>query len=85
MRAKAGSRDLAVRSVAYGLISKWIIKQFSMKTSLSVVLFLALASMLSSCEAIGTIFEAGVWTGVLIIALVVGLIIFIIAKAGRKK
>ena len=61
-----------------------ITKNSIMKTSLSAIMLLALTSMLSSSEAIGTIFEAGVWTGVLVVALVVGLIIFIIAKMGKK-
>lgn len=52
-----------------------------------VYLFAVLLSMigLQSCELIAGIFKAGVWTGILIVAVVVGLIIWIIAKlAGRK-
>jgi hypothetical protein len=50
-------------------------------------LLLAVCAMmgLSSCEVIGGIFKAGVWTGILIVAAVVGLIIFIIARMTGKK
>ena len=36
---------------------------------------------LSSCEIIGGIFKAGVWVGVLLVVVVVGLVVFLIAKA----
>lgn len=52
-----------------------------------VYLFAVLLGMmgLQSCELIAGIFKAGVWTGILIVAVVAGLIIWIIAKmAGRK-
>ena len=42
---------------------------------------LAIISMLSSCQVIGGIFKAGVWTGIIVVVLVVAIIIFIIAKA----
>jgi len=45
---------------------------------------LSLSLIFSSCEVIGGIFKAGVWSGVLIVVLVVALIIFIIAKMGKK-
>jgi len=41
---------------------------------------LALITMLSSCQAIEGIFKAGVWTGIILVVLVVAVIIFIIAK-----
>jgi len=47
-------------------------------------ILLPLFSALSSCEVIGGIFKAGVWSGVLIVVLVVALIIFIIAKTSKK-
>lgn len=43
-----------------------------------VVLFL------SSCQVIGGIFKAGVWTGILAVAVVVGLIIFLISRGGKR-
>jgi hypothetical protein len=35
---------------------------------------------LSACRVIGDIFKAGVWTGVILVVVVVGLIIFVLAK-----
>ena len=48
-------------------------------TTLAAFLLVFLAS-LSSCELIGDIFEVGLWTGVIIVALVVGLIFWIIRR-----
>ena len=39
---------------------------------------------LSSCEIIGGIFKAGVWTGILVVAAILGLIIWIVARMGKK-
>jgi hypothetical protein len=39
--------------------------------------------LFSSCEAIGGIFKAGVWVGILLVAIVVFLILFLINR-GRK-
>jgi hypothetical protein len=50
----------------------------------SALLLLLLIS-LPGCEVIGDIFKAGVWTGILLIAVVVAVIIFIICKLGSKK
>lgn len=47
-----------------------------------VALFLALS--LSSCQAIGEIFKAGVWVGVIAVVIVVVLIFWLIGKAGKK-
>lgn len=49
-----------------------------------ITILVALSFLLSSCEAIGAIFKAGIWTGVFIIVFVVVLIIFI-ARAFNKK
>lgn len=43
-----------------------------------------LSVTLSSCEIVGGIFKAGVWTGLFIVALVLGLIIFLLTRGGRK-
>ena len=42
---------------------------------------MALLLSLSSCEVIGGIFKAGVGVGVLLVVVVVGLVVFLIAKA----
>ena len=39
---------------------------------------------LSSCEAVEGIFKAGMWTAFLIIAIIVGIILWIVAKTRRK-
>lgn len=46
-----------------------------------ILTFIALA--LTSCEIIGGIFKAGVWTGILLVAIVLGLILFLVFR-GRK-
>ena len=50
--------------------------------SVAIVL---LCAGLCSCQAIGDIFKAGVWTGVLLVVGIVALIIFIISKVAGKK
>ena len=49
----------------------------------SVALMIILITGLSSCAAIGNIFKAGIWTGVIGIALVVFLVIFLISRSRR--
>jgi TRAP-type C4-dicarboxylate transport system permease large subunit len=39
---------------------------------------------LTSCQAIGDIFKAGVWVGVLAVIIVVAVIILVIAKARNR-
>ncbi len=52
------------------------------KSIILSVLFLLIVTM-NSCDAIAGIFKAGIWTGVIIIALVVGLILFLVGKAKK--
>ncbi len=56
-----------------------------MKKNLSIYvpLFLLLALGLESCEVIGDIFKAGVWVGVILVILVVGIILWIVGKAKK--
>lgn len=49
------------------------------------VMLLLLAGTLSSCEAIAGIFKAGVWTGILLVAGIIALVIFIISRMSGKK
>lgn len=44
---------------------------------------LLIITTLSSCEAIAGIFKAGMWTGIIVVVLVVALIIYFIGKARR--
>lgn len=50
-------------------------------TFLTLAVFLLLS--LTSCDAIGTIFEAGMWWAFILMAGVVGLIIFLFTR-GKK-
>ncbi|MBL7698904.1 MAG: phosphatidate cytidylyltransferase [Chitinophagaceae bacterium] len=50
---------------------------------LNVTLLAALMLTLSSCEVVGGIFKAGVWTGLLIVAVVIVLVIWLISKFMR--
>jgi len=56
-----------------------------LSTFYSAFLLVIVITILPGCKVIGGIFKAGVWTGVLLIALVVAVIIFIISKLGSKK
>ena len=57
-----------------------IIQQKVIMKKYSFLPLLALLLSLSSCEVVGGIFKAGVWSGVILIVVVVGLVIFILAK-----
>ena len=56
-----------------------------MKAKLFYVFFL-LTLMLgfSGCTLIGDIFKAGVWSGIILVAVIIGLIVYIIGKMGKK-
>ncbi|WP_170234189.1 hypothetical protein [Segetibacter aerophilus] len=52
----------------------------------SLLLFTVLAfavSLLSSCEAIGGIFKAGMWVGVIVVVLIVALVLWLIGKVRK--
>ncbi|RPD39154.1 phosphatidate cytidylyltransferase [Chitinophaga barathri] len=49
----------------------------------TLFLLAILTVTLSSCELVEGIFKAGVWTGLLLVAVVLGLIIWLISR-GRK-
>ena len=53
------------------------------KTRMQRIIYPAIALFLvslSSCEVIGGIFKAGVWTGLILVAIVVALVIFLITR-----
>lgn len=57
-----------------------------MKTNQLVLIMLAIfVSFLSGCELIQGIFKAGVWSGVLMVAVVIAIIVFIIMKIGKGR
>lgn len=49
-----------------------------------VLLTVVLASASSGCEAIGAIFKAGVWTGVIAVVVLIALVSFVVMKVGRS-
>jgi hypothetical protein len=50
-----------------------------------LAILVAFMLTLSSCEVVGGIFKAGMWTAVILIAIVVGLILWIVSRMrGRK-
>lgn len=49
---------------------------------LTILALLAMAA--SGCEMIGDIFEAGVWVGVILVAVVLGAIAFVVSKVRRS-
>ncbi|WAC42406.1 hypothetical protein [Pedobacter sp. SL55] len=57
-----------------------------MKKLMPLALVTLLATTLSSCELVEGIFKAGVWTGVILVVVVIALIIWLAAKlfGGRK-
>ena len=59
-------------------------KRNTMNRILSLSIIAILSITLSSCEIVGGIFKAGVWTGLIIVAVVLGLIIFLLSRGGRK-
>jgi hypothetical protein len=48
-----------------------------------VILFLAGSFLLSSCQAIGDIFKAGMWVGVIVVVLIIALVLWLIGKMRR--
>ena len=44
---------------------------------------LVIVTTLSSCEVIGEIFKAGVWVGIIVVVLIVGIILWVIGKARK--
>jgi len=52
-----------------------------MRNNISLAtLFLATAFFLSSCQAIGDIFKAGMWVGVIVVVLIIALVLWLIRK-----
>ena len=47
------------------------------------ILFAAVALTLTSCEAIGDIFQAGMWVGVLIVVGIIALVIWLVSRFRR--
>lgn len=41
---------------------------------------LVISTVLAGCELVGDIFEAGVWVGVILVILIVGLVVWLFAR-----
>lgn len=52
----------------------------NMKKAFPLALIAFLCTTLSSCELVEGIFKAGVWSGIIIVVVVVALLIWILAK-----
>ena len=57
-------------------------KKINVKTALLCLIVMAIS--LSSCQAIGDIFKAGVWFGVIGVIVIIVIIFWLISKAGKK-
>ncbi len=54
-----------------------------MKSNTLFMSLFMLTALLTSCEAVGDVFKAGIWMGIIIVVLVVGLIFWLINKAKK--
>jgi uncharacterized membrane protein YkvI len=52
-----------------------------MNKIIAFTLLVVSTMMLAGCELVGDIFEAGVWMGVILVILVVGLVVWLFSKA----
>ena len=55
-----------------------------MKNSLLILALLPMMLLLDSCEVVGGIFKAGVWVGVLLVLVVIGVIIWLVTRDSGK-
>lgn len=53
------------------------------RLSLSIATLLVALTTLSSCSAIGGIFKAGMWTGIIAIAIVVFIILYFVSRSRK--
>ncbi|NML38558.1 phosphatidate cytidylyltransferase [Chitinophaga sp. G-6-1-13] len=51
---------------------------------LTSLLLAMMVILMTSCKIVGGIFKAGVWTGIMIVAVVVGLIIYLLSRSSRR-
>jgi len=56
------------------------INKINMRRFIPITLFTMATLLLSSCAAIEGIFKAGMWSGIIIVVLVIAVVIWIIAK-----
>lgn len=53
-------------------------------TLLYVACMFLVVTLLPGCEVIGGIFKAGMWVGILAVAAVIAVILFIVGRMGKK-
>ncbi|WP_128543602.1 hypothetical protein [Larkinella soli] len=58
-----------------------------LRVTYSLCLFLVLMVSLTSCEVIGDIFEAGAWTGGILVVALIALVIWVVSRlfGGRRQ
>lgn len=54
-----------------------------MKSLQVFALIILTATMLTSCEVIGDIFQAGMWVGVIIVVAIIALVLWLLRKIRR--
>lgn len=54
------------------------------KNVVNIAAWVAACQVITGCSVIEGIFKAGVWSGVLLIVVIIAIIIFVIAKATKK-
>jgi hypothetical protein len=59
-------------------------KQLAMKKIPFYLIFLFALSTFTSCQAIGAIFKAGVWVGVIIVVAILALILWLVNRGSGK-
>ena len=52
-------------------------------TSMRLILASTVLLALAGCETIGNIFEAGVWTGIIGVVIIVAIVLFIVGRMRR--
>lgn len=57
-------------------------KKYISTTQLSFILLSAI--FLPGCKAIGEIFKAGMWTGVIFVVLIIGIVLYLISRSSKK-
>jgi uncharacterized membrane protein YkvI len=53
--------------------------------SIQLLFILTTAFLFAGCQAIGDIFKAGMWSGILIVVLIIGVILYLVSRGSRKE
>jgi len=56
-----------------------------MKTLHNFLILILSALIFSGCEVIGDIFKTGFYSGIFLVVLIIGIVIFIVARLSKKK